>query len=101
MSRTLIQEVVTLPREGFKNVNFIQFKFNANVNANDNKNARSAFQDSRFRITKFHFVILGGVSANEVNFFAFGLQENSKFKNITEHEDTKQFNDNANANDYL
>ena len=31
------------------------------------------------RITKFHFVILGGVSANEVNFFAFGLHENSRF----------------------
>ena len=31
------------------------------------------------KITKFHFVILDGVSANEVNFFAFGLHENSRF----------------------
>lgn len=77
MSRTLIQEVVTLPREGFNNVNFIFFLFNDNDNVNDNKNARSAF--TRLRITKFHFVILGGVSANEVNFFAFDLHENSRF----------------------
>ncbi len=41
---------------------------------------RFRIQDSRFKITKFHFVILGGVSANEVNFFAFGLHENSGFK---------------------
>jgi len=43
----------------------------------------------KFKITKFHFVILGGVSANEVNFFAFGLHENSGFKILTEHKGTK------------
>ena len=52
-------------------------------NLNDDKNAQSAF--TRLRITKFHFVILGGVSANEVNFFAFDLHENSRFKILTEH----------------
>jgi hypothetical protein len=35
-------------------------------------------------------VILGGVSANEVNFFAFGLHENSGFKILMEHEGTKK-----------
>ena len=58
-----------------------------NDNVNDDKNARSAF--TRLRITKFHFVILGGVSANEVNFFAFDLHENSGFKILMEHEGTK------------
>ena len=57
------------------------------VGFNDDKNAQSAF--TRLRITKFHFVILGGVSANEVNFFAFGLHENSGFKILMEHEGTK------------
>ena len=50
------------------------------------------------KITKFHFVILGGVSANEVNFFAFGLHENSGFKFLRNTKTRKILNPNDNLN---